>query len=118
MPIAAGIADVTELDLLEPGVHPVSIQIRRDGSLVAAHTTLVDVIRNVGPGRGPFTFFVLAAVEDTGPFPSDDDLADAGAQIEAIGELAEALDEPLTIALPPTYLDDRQHRGPRRGTRR
>lgn len=110
VPIGAGVADVTELDLLEPGVHPVSVQIRRNGALVASHTTLVDVIRSDGPGRGPFTFVVLAAVEDTGPFPDDEEFADAAAEIDRVVELATVVDEPLNVAVPPVYLstgDDR-----------
>ena len=106
MPVAAGVADVKELDLLESGVHPVSVQVRRNGALVASHTTLVDVIRADGPGRGPFTFFALAAIDDAGPFPDDAELAAAGVEIERATALASTMEEPITVAIPPTYLMD------------
>ena len=106
VPVAAGVADVTELDLLEPGVHPVSVQVRRNGALVASSTTLVDVIRTDGPGRGPFTFFVLAALDDHGPFPDDGQYAAAESGLARMTDVAAALDEPVTVAIPPVYFDE------------
>jgi hypothetical protein len=115
VPIAAGVADVNELDLLEAGVHPVSIQLRRGGLLIAETTTLVDVIRTDGPGRGPFSFAILAALRDSGPQPTDGEIAEAAVAIERLVELVEAVDEPVSVALPPGYLTTILDRTPELG---
>lgn len=113
VPIATGVADVSELDLLEAGVHPVSIQIRRDWQVVAATTTLVDVIRTDGPGRGPFSFAILAALPDSGPLPTDGEIAEAAVGIERLAELLETVDQPISVALPPNHLTTILDRSPR-----
>ncbi|MDW3215388.1 MAG: DUF6049 family protein [Ilumatobacteraceae bacterium] len=104
VPIAAGVAEVNQLDLLQEGVHPVSVQIRRGGLLIAEATTLVDVIRTDGPGRGPLAFTILAALRDSGPLPNESESVAAAVEIERLIELVNAVDEPVTVALPPTYL--------------
>lgn len=104
VPIASDVADVNALDLLESGVHPITVQVRRDGRLVAFYTTFVEVVDPDGPGRGPFAFSVLAAVADTGPFPDADELDAAASEIADVVDVLAAVDQPVTVALPPTYL--------------
>ncbi len=86
-------------------MHPISVQIRRGSEIIAHTTTLVDVVRSDGPGRGPFSFTILAALGDAGPRPTNGELATAAATIEQLVALLDAVDQPITVALPPGYLD-------------
>ena len=101
VPINSGVADVDELDLLEPGLYPVTIQIRRDSTLVTDHTTFLEVIDVAGIGRGPFRFAVLATLHDPGPDPTPTEIAALSDGLSEIAELAAATDAPISLAVPP-----------------
>jgi hypothetical protein len=105
VPITQGSADVDRLDLLEPGVYPVTVQIRRDGALIASHTTFVELVRTNGIGLGPFTYAVLATIEHPGPAPSDDEIAAARAHLDRLTDLVATIDAPVSAAIPPVFDD-------------
>ncbi|HSH10201.1 MAG TPA: hypothetical protein VLA10_00320, partial [Ilumatobacter sp.] len=104
VPINSGVVDVDALDLTDPGVYPVTIQVRRNSVLVTEHTTFLEVIDVTGVGRGPFRFTVHAALPDPGPDPSGAELAATRAGLSEIADLAAATNAPLSLALPPQLL--------------
>jgi hypothetical protein len=110
VPIAADNVEFAALDLLEPGVYPITVQLRRDSLLVASHTTFLELVRS-GPGRGPFTFTIVANVVDPGPDATPSELDDAFEQLADIATLAQQVSAPIAIAVPPGLLaaanDDR-----------
>ncbi len=101
VPISRVTADVDQLDLLDPGVYPVTIQIRRDSTLVTAHTTFLEVLDTSGVGRGPFRFTVLAALDDPGPDPDPLELELLRSGLREISDLTESSEAPIAIAIPP-----------------
>ena len=105
VPIAAGVADVNELDLFEPGVHPISVQIRRDGALVASH----DHAGRRRPTRrpGPRTVHVLRpGRRSTTPGRPRRRPSSRRPTSRSNGPLTvvATVDAPVTVAVPPTYL--------------
>ena len=112
VPITSGVADVDQLDLLGPGVYPITIQIRRDGLLVTEYTTFVEVTDTAGVGRGPFRFSILAALDDPGPQPGPTELVSARTALNEIADLAAETTAPIAMAISPglleTLLDDEQ----------
>jgi hypothetical protein len=95
---------VDQLDLFEPGVYPVTIQIRRDQRVIARHTTFIEVLDDTEFGRSPLRFALVANVPDPGPTPTERDLDDAREQIERIVDLANSTSAPVTAAIPPTVI--------------
>jgi hypothetical protein len=97
-------ANTRALDLPDPGLYPVSIQIRRDGQLAApTHITFVERISDVT--LGPFSLAVLAGVDDVGSRPTNRQLARAHDQLERVADLAERVTAPITVRIPPVLID-------------
>ena len=103
VPIADDIASFSRLDLLDPGLYPITIQIRRDRTVVASHTTFLERTRNAGPGLGPLSFALIAGVDDIGPTSTNADVARATEQLEDLAAFAEATQFPLMAVVPPAY---------------
>lgn len=91
-----------ELDLPEPGIYPITVQIRRGGRPIVSHTTFIERLRTEGVGRGPFSMVVVARVDDAGTIPTDESLAGTREQLTQLAQLAESTTAPLAVALPPT----------------
>lgn len=100
---AAGRAP-TKLDLSKPGLYPIAIRIRRGDEVLASTMTFLERIRADGYGRGPFTFSIVAAATDFGPKPTVDEFAAISENVQRIITLADAVNDPITVAIPPSYL--------------
>ncbi len=113
VPIADGGTLAAELALTEPGLYPITIDVLEDGKLRTSHTTFIEQVRTDGISRGPLTLAVLAAIDDVSPEPTNLELIEARPQLAEIAALGEAIDAPITAAIPPIYartvlLDDSQ----------
>jgi Family of unknown function (DUF6049) len=89
-----------QLDLPDPGLYPITVQVRRNGQLVVTHTTFLDRLRSDG-ALGPFTLSAVAAIDEIGTFPTDDERARARLQLEELAALAERTAVALTVSIPP-----------------
>ena len=104
VPIAVR-ANLRALDLPDPGVYPISVQIRRDGQLVATTTTFIERTRTDGIALRPLSLAPLAGVAETATVPTDAQLDTARQQLTAIAELAETTSVPLTLRIPAQLID-------------
>ncbi len=89
------------LDL--PGLYPITVEVRRDGQLIAGATTFIERLRDDGITRGLLSMAVVAVVKDLGPEPSELDLVLVRPQLAEIAALGEALEAPITVLIPPIY---------------
>jgi len=104
VPIATGQPAIEHLDLIEPGVYPVTIRIQRDGLLVADHLTFLERRRDIGPGNGPLSLAVLASIADPGPQPTEAEQDAAHASLVNLADLLESTDIPITASIPPSHV--------------
>ncbi len=95
-----------QLELPDPGVYPITIQIRRNGQLIVTHLTFVERLRTDGFSPfGPFSIAALAAVDDVSTFPTDDELERGRSQLGALADVAERTTVPLTVSIPPALVN-------------
>ncbi len=93
------------LDLFEPGIYPITIQLRRDQTTIAELATFVEVLGSSRFGRGPLTVAVFGSTPDPGPTPSNLQIRRAITAVERMTETALSTSGPVTFAVPPTVLD-------------
>lgn len=109
IPVAIGetLEDGTNgLVLGRPGIHPVTIDFGAAGDVVASALTFIEVLDPVSPVGAPLAVSVVAGVDDPGPRPSPTELQNASIGVAKLIELAEAVDGPLSIALPPVLVSE------------
>lgn len=101
VPIGSG--SRSALDLGRAGLYPITIVILRDQQVVVGHTTFLERLPDDGSGRGPLSLAVLAGVDDIGPEPTEQQLIEARPLLTEIAALAETVDAPITVSIPPVY---------------
>ena len=92
------------LHLRRAGLYPIAVQVRADGDLVAEHRTFFDRRPLEASTAPPLSIALLASVPATGPGDAEDLTDDQRAELEALVDLAERYEGPLTVALPPSTL--------------
>src|SRR5436190_1701565 len=61
----------SSLELVDPGVYPITVNIRRDGILVASAITFLERLRTDGISLGPLSLAVVASVDEISTLPTD-----------------------------------------------
>lgn len=89
-----------------PGIHPVTIDVVAASAVVASALTFIEVLDPASPVGAPLAVSVVAGVDDPGPRPSPTELQNASIEVDKLIELAEAVDGPLSIALPPVLVSE------------
>jgi hypothetical protein len=98
------VADGTPgLQLTQPGIYPITIDLVIDGGVVASTMTFLELLDPdaTGVAAQPLAISIVAGVADPGPWPSATELSSASIEIDRLIELSDAVDGPLSIALPP-----------------
>ena len=91
-----------ELDLRGPGISPITIEVVVGGDVVASARTFVGMFDPQSVSDAPpLAVSIMAGVADPGPWPSSMELSSASIEVAKLIELAEAVDGPLSISLPP-----------------
>ena len=103
VPVATGGNLAAELELPQPGVYPVTVEIRRRNELMARHLTFVERLDT--DDRSVHRLAVVAAVEDPGLDPRPADLAELRLRLLELADLAEVANGDLTVHFPVTALD-------------
>ena len=98
-------ANTRALELVDPGVYPITVEIRRDGHVVANAITFLERIRTDGITRGPLSLAAVASVDEVATLPTDAELEAAHEQLTALADLAERVDVPLTLRIPAQLVD-------------
>ena len=97
--------DHPALHLPDPGLHPISVQVRTtDGRTLARDITFIERVADEAerPLRHqPFGISVIASLADPGPEPDRLALVEARSRLVEIAQLGEALPGGLTVAIPP-----------------
>src|SRR5690606_690798 len=101
--IASGGADADALDLLDSGIYPVTVQVRRDSIPLAEHTTFVELVSPTSR-RGPYGYSVIATVDDPGPDATTSEFERAATDVDRIADLAAQLTAPVAVVIPPGVL--------------
>ena len=57
------------LELVRPGVYPITVVVRRDGHVVAEATTFVERVRTDDITRGPLSLAAIAGVDEVATVP-------------------------------------------------
>ncbi|MGH9138326.1 MAG: DUF6049 family protein [Acidimicrobiales bacterium] len=83
-------------DIADPAIYPLTIGIGVGDAVVASASTLFEIVGEEGD-RPPLSIAILAAVGDGEAASSSDD-------VDALVDLAEAIDGPLSISLPPSVI--------------
>ena len=109
--VPIGIAEPTDdpaagLNLGEPGIYPVTVDVRVAGEVVASSLTFVELIDPDADGGAPLAVSIMAGVQDRGPWPSTNEVTSASIELAEMVALADAVDGPLNIALPPVVVDE------------
>jgi hypothetical protein len=94
------------LTLRRPGLHPVTVELLVDGTTVGEHTTFVERLPLDGDAGAMLNVAIVAAVPDPGPAPTTDEVTEGREQLSQVAELAEAVDGPISVQLPPVLVDD------------
>jgi hypothetical protein len=95
------------LTLRRPGLHPISVELLVDGTTVGEHTTFVERLPLDDDDAGAnLNVAIVATVPDPGPAPTTDEVADGRDRLSQVAELADAVDGPISVQLPPVLLDD------------
>jgi hypothetical protein len=103
--VAVGPEGADELDLPGPGIYPVTIEVVVAGAVVASATTFAEMFDpESAADAAPLAVSIMAGVADPGPWPSSMELSSASIEVARLIELAEAVDGPLSIALPPSLV--------------
>lgn len=89
------------LDLDQPGIYPVTIDVYIAGEVIASALTFMELVDRDDANGAPLAVSILAGVDDPGPWPSPTELQSASLEVAKLVELGEAVDGPLSIALPP-----------------
>ena len=98
-------ANTSALELVEPGVYPITVAIRRDGHVVANAITFLERVRTDGITRGPLSLAAVASVDEVATVPTGAELEAAHEQLTALADLAERVDVPLTLRIPAQLVD-------------
>ena len=101
-----GDADPGGLNVGQPGIYPVTIDVRVDGEVVASSVTFIELVDPEADVGSPLAVSIMAGVRDPGPWPSPTELSGASIEVATLIELAEAVEGPLSIALPPVLVDE------------
>ena len=96
---------VDELDLPGPGIYPMTIEVVVDDAVVSGAMTFAEMFDpESASDAAPLAVSIMAGVADPGPWPSSTELSSASIEVAKLIELAEAVDGPLSISLPPTLV--------------
>lgn len=101
-----GDADPGGLNVGQPGIYPVTIDVRVDGEVVASSVTFIELVDPEAVVGSPLAVSIMAGVRDPGPWPSPTELTGASIEVATLIELAEAVEGPLSIALPPVLVSE------------
>ena len=101
-----GDADRNGLNVGQPGIYPVTIDVRVDGEVVASSVTFIELVDPEADVGSPLAVSIMAGVRDPGPWPSPTELTGASIEVATLIELAEAVEGPLSIALPPVLVSE------------
>lgn len=96
----------TGLNLGEPGIYPVTLDVRVAGEVVASSMTFVELIDPQADIGAPLAVSIMAGIRDPGPWPSPTELNGASIDLAEMVELADAVDGPLNIAVPPVVVGE------------
>ena len=101
--VESGAAD--GLDLPAFGIYPITIEVVVAGEVVAGTMTFVERFDpDAATDSAPLAVSIMAGVADPGPWPSSTELSSASIEVAKLIELAEAVDGPLSISLPPSLV--------------
>ncbi len=92
------------LHLRRAGLYPIAVQVLVDGDVVAEHRTFLDRRPLEASTAPPLSIALLASVPAVGPDDAEELSDDQRAELEALVDLAERYEGPLTVALPPATL--------------
>ena len=97
--------DADGLDLPAFGIYPITIEVVVGGEVVAGTMTFVERFDpDATTDSAPLAVSIMAGVADPGPWPSSMELSSASIEVAKLIELAEAVDGPLSISLPPSLV--------------
>ncbi len=86
------------------GIHPIVVQLSVDGRVVARHGTVVERRGGVTTAPPTIDLSLFAAIDDPGPTGSDEEYAAAVGEFAGLIADADALDAPITMAIPPSVV--------------
>ena len=92
------------LHLRRAGLYPIAVQVVVDGDVVAEHRTFLDRRPLEASTAPPLSIALLASVPAAEPGTDEELTDDQRAELEALVDLAERYEGPLTVALPPATL--------------
>ena len=84
----------------EEGIHPIVVELAVDGVVVASHGTVVER-HDPDDAPPPIDLSVLTRIADPGPGGSLAEIGTAIERLDATADLADVLDEPFTLSVPP-----------------
>lgn len=91
------------------GIHPITVELVVDDDIRASTTTFFELVDPAAVDTPRFTVAIVAGLGDPGPWPSAPERASAAIEAAALIDLADDVDGPLSISLPPVVvrsLDD------------
>lgn len=104
VPVSSLPAD-DSLTLPEPGIYPVTIEVIANGDVVAETQTFIELFDADAVDDGqPLAVAIMAGIADPGPWPSPTERSSASIEVAKLIELAETVDGPLSILLPPSVV--------------
>jgi hypothetical protein len=93
------------LDLPATGIYPITIEVVVRGEPVAGTMTFVERFDpEAVSDSAPLAVSIMAGVADPGPWPSPMELSSASIEVAKMIDLAEAVDGPISISLPPSLV--------------
>jgi hypothetical protein len=103
VPTSSGLATAETLTLRDPGLYPISVEIRVDDETVAAHVTMIERTAVDAPSS-TFDLAVLARTPAGGPQPSAAELTRARDDLEAMAALGVAAEGAVSLSIPPALV--------------
>lgn len=104
VPTDTDISIAERLEFNDDGIHPIVVQLRIDDQVIARHGTVVERRSNSDSTPPSVDLSLFGAIEDPGPSGSDAEYADAVAEFSGLVADAEAIEAPLTLAVPPSVV--------------
>ena len=100
VPTTAAIVEDDSLTMGGAGLVPVSVYVSVDGQLAATHTTVVQRVDDLDVAPS-IAVAVVAGTGAVGPQPDAEEVANGRDDLEAMADLGEAVDAPITLSIPP-----------------
>ena len=104
IPTDTDISIAERLEFNDDGVHPIVVQLRVDDRVVARHGTVVERRSNTDSTPPPVDLSLFGAIEDPGPSGTDAEYSAAVKGFSGLVADAEAVEAPLTLAVPPSVV--------------